>query len=296
MKKALLVGINRFTRQKQLRGCVRDVIELADLLDGQYSFDDVEIITNSALASKTQLTEAISRLMQPEEGEADGVRVFFFAGHGGRVLDSDDGDENDGVDENICLPDYWWNDNDTYIIDDDLGSLLDPVSEPDILRRYVIFDSCHSGTATRETIDGPQTWEEIETSGDPLNFGISIGPDFQLIGQAVNYKCVAREAADPPDLPESITDISQIGGGGGSPTSHLLFSGCRDNQSCKDVPVDGRYHGIFTKYLTTVIKEQPEITWADLHSLVSSRLELTQFMQNPQLEGPADLINRPVFS
>lgn len=62
--------------------------------------------------------------------------VFYVSGHGGQDADAD-GDEEDGVDETICL----W---DGPLSDDVLRDLWDEV--PAGVRVFMVTDTCHSGT------------------------------------------------------------------------------------------------------------------------------------------------------
>ena len=62
--------------------------------------------------------------------------IFYLSGHGGQKADAD-GDEEDGVDETICL----W---DGPLSDDVLRDLWDDV--PAGVRVFMVTDTCHSGT------------------------------------------------------------------------------------------------------------------------------------------------------
>jgi len=71
--------------------------------------------------------------------KADDLLVFYISGHGGQWAD-ESGDEEDGMDETICL----W---DGQLSDDLMGTLLDLV--PAGVRVFFVSDTCNSGTNYR---------------------------------------------------------------------------------------------------------------------------------------------------
>ncbi len=85
--------------------------------------------------------------------EGDVQQVIFYAGHGGRVFDKD-GNEIDKIDENLCMREYDSLNINTYVLDDEFGTVINSAFEAaPFLRIYIVLDSCHSGTATRATED-----------------------------------------------------------------------------------------------------------------------------------------------
>jgi hypothetical protein len=214
------------------------------------------------------------------------------------VYDTAGGDEIDRIDENLCMPNYSALDAGTYLLDDEFAALLsDAHNAANFLRIFVILDACHSGTGTREVVFHKQ-WHEVESellqafgSRDPLASGFKMKanlaiPEIDLVVQP----SISREAADPPSLDlgaqpnPSTIPVGQIGGN--DPVSHLLLSGCDAKQTCKDVPINGEYHGIFTKTLTEALRLQPNATWQQVQAVVKDVIS-NDFKQSPQLEGPA---------
>jgi len=71
------------------------------------------------------------------------VFVFFYSGHGAGMQDQD-GVEDDGQDEAMCLPDSAGNCNqNTWLRDDDFAEAAAAVEAG---HKALIFDCCHSGT------------------------------------------------------------------------------------------------------------------------------------------------------
>jgi uncharacterized caspase-like protein len=301
MKKALVVGLNTYQTQKSLRGCVNDAADVARLLRDTFQFDDVVVLPESAV-TKATLLAALQALFVAAPGEGDGERVFFFAGHGGRVFDLN-GDEVDHIDENLCLPDYDSSNPATYLLDDEFANILrDAQGAAPQLRRIILLDSCHSGTATRD-VDASLDWETVTQrlqasfrTNSPTALGwASDDPRLALV-------CVPRMAEDPPELAAALERTDSAGitastfglGENGEPVSHQLLSGCNASQTCKDVPLDGVYRGIFTYTLCEIARANPAISWQALRDQVLQVIEAT-FGQSPQLEGPAAMKLLSIF-
>jgi hypothetical protein len=302
MKKALLVGVNEYAPQKPLRGCLNDVAAMAKILNDVFDYDSVVILTNSQV-TKSSLKLAIESLLEPEENEVDGARVFFFAGHGGRVIDIK-GDEVDKVDENICLPNYIWSDDSTYIIDDELAKILGPVNRTSPwMRVYIILDSCHSGTATREVTD-TLTWKDIdEFSKKWLNIDNPKDARYSIDDPRLPLLSVSRQASDAPEVDiflrsrRSSISVNPIGMAPLNTESmfHLLLSGCAAAQTSKESPIDGAYHGVFSYNLVKIASQNPNSTWGQLQSAIKNSIS-AEFNQDPQLEGRPFLAALTIFS
>lgn len=92
-------------------------------------------------ATKENVLAAIERIGR--NCDENDVFVFFYSGHGGQLPD-DDGDEEDGFDEALCLPDVRGNCNaNTFLRDDDFAEAAAAVTAG---HKALIFDCCHSGT------------------------------------------------------------------------------------------------------------------------------------------------------
>ena len=75
---------------------------------------------------------------------------------------------------------------------------------------------------------------------------------------------------------------------GSNPLNHVLFSGCKDNQTSADAYINGSYNGAFTYYLCRHLRyTQANITRAELIKRVRASLKFNGFSQIPQLEAPS---------
>jgi hypothetical protein len=75
--------------------------------------------------------------------DSNDVFVFFYSGHGAPMPDQD-GDEDDGMDEAMCLPDVMGNCHQGTWLRDDYFS--DAVCRISAGHKLVVLDCCHSGT------------------------------------------------------------------------------------------------------------------------------------------------------
>lgn len=300
MKKALLVGMNEYLTQKDLRGCLNDVNAVDKLLKDYYGFNDTRKLINNEV-DLTSLIKSVESLLMPIENENDGVRVIFIAGHGGRAIDTNN-DEYDKIDENICLPNYDWRNKGSFLLDDIFGRIINNAyNNTPWLRIYVVLDTCHSGTGTREIT---YTWNDIESKCMQNGFKDPFKLEVNTFSALTNEFSLSRTADEGSEFDSKLDTIIKRNnfnvskfGNSIEPISHVLLSGCADNQTCKDVPIQekGIYHGIFTYTLTETLKKESTLTGNKLIEKISNLIS-EPFTQNPQLEGNQNLKNRPIFT
>jgi hypothetical protein len=161
-----------------------------------------------------------------------GIVLLTFSGHGGQMPDVN-GDEADGKDETwVCY--------DRQLVDDELYNLWNQFKNG--ARIFVLSDSCHSGTITRnreyQAVAGSDAFAKHyprTRSGPPRFRGIP--PEVA----AANY-----------EQNKSQYDSLQFASGSRTRSMMdacvLLISGCQDNQLSED----GTFNGLFTGTLKTV--------------------------------------------
>lgn len=265
VKRALCVGINKYPRvDLELRGCVNDANVWASLLVDHYDFarPDVRLITN-AKATKRNIVGALEDLLaRSTKGD---VLVFTNSSHGTYVAD-DDGDES-LYDEAICPYDC----ETDLIIDDELRALFSGI--PQGVRTYVISDSCHSGSVTREPpLETPDRRRKRYV--DPIALGRRGLDD------------VRRQARPRRESAVSEDDMNE-----------LLLSGCRSDQYSYDAKFGRRFHGAMTQTaLDTIIAADYRLTWSQLHRQLVPALEAAAYDQEPQLEGRTANKRRQIFT
>ncbi len=283
-KKALLVGVDDYAPVgpggPDLRGCVNDVRDMANTLSVlgiiPPSPRSMRILTDSR-ATRAAILSGIKWLIKgAKKGD---VLVFHYSGHGSYVTDVS-GDEIDGRDETICPHDFA---TAGMIKDDDLRLLFSGL--PAGVNLDIIFDSCHSGTATRSVALEPMIEEPILVSRyiePPIDWGFFIDADPSLPVRGLLKK----------RGPEGSKDIALAPG-----LNHVLWAGCRDNQTSSETLIGGVYRGVFTYNFCKVLRGAGVgITRKRLDAQVSSNIRNAGYPQIPQLEGTKVSISEKVFT
>ena len=100
MKKALLVGINRYPDPRnELKGCVNDVRQMAETLKRRYGFPgdrNMRILTDARATTKAILDGLAWLTAGASPGDS---LVFHYSGHGSQVPDRNGDETSDRLDE-----------------------------------------------------------------------------------------------------------------------------------------------------------------------------------------------------
>ncbi len=285
-KKAFLVGINDYAPSgaggPDLRGCVNDVRDMAHTLNAlgivPATPGTMRIVTD-ARATRAAILDGFTWLITgAKKGD---VLVFYYSGHGSQIADVS-GEELDKRDETICPHDYA---TAGMIKDDDFRSLL--AGLPAGVNLDVILDSCHSGTGTRELAALAAVPEEqavvYRYVEPPIDWGyfLEVEPTLSLRGIFKPGRAAGgeREAVIVPGL------------------NHVLWAGCRDNQTSAEAPIDGVWRGAFTYCFCQALRRAGvAVTRRRLDDLVSADLKKLGHSQVPQLEGTTTSIGEKVFT
>ncbi len=275
-KKALLVGVNDYKEANDLRGCVNDILDMHFSLRSLFNFktEEIRILTDSR-ATKANIMYRLNWLVK---GAAKGdFLVFHFSGHGSQIRDRDSNDElEDHLDELICPYDMNWDDG-TYITDDELNEVFKDVPEGALLEVFV--DACHSGDVLREM--GLEPPPELAPENPTLNRYLPPPADLFL-----------RFGGEEDNL-KSRSFVKNFSARGRK--HHILWAGCKSNQTSADAYINGRYHGAFTYYLNMHLRREPRISRKKLLEKVRASLIHAGFSQTPQLEIDATKRERMVF-
>jgi hypothetical protein len=287
MKKALLVGINRYPDPgNELKGCVNDVRMVEELLRERFGFvggSDTRILTDARATTKAIL----GGLAWLAKGAAPGDSlVFHYSGHGSQVPDRH-GDEADRLDEILCPYDLDW---DHPLTDDDLARACAGIPEGVLLT--VILDCCHSGTGLREF--------SPTTSGVYSRFFGGSGTACSRLpatlvapSSTLRPRFLPHPGAPQPALSRTRRPARRFGVSV-TRTNAVLIAACRDDQTSADALIDGDYHGAHTYHLCRALREAHGTpTYRDLVAATGAALSHAGFAQIPQLEGPAKLLMLP---
>lgn len=267
--KALLVGINKYKMaDADLQGCVNDVTNIRDVLLKYFGFEvkDIRMLVDGR-ATKTAIMD---RLRWLAKGAKAGDRLLFhFSGHGSQIRDRDGDELKDHLDEILCPHDMDW--DKTYIVDDDLRELL--LKLPEGVHVEVLLDCCHSGTGTREAM------------------GLGMLPTEQTIRPRYLEPPVDIRMREEDDL--KVLSIGRAT----TPLKHVLFAGCKSNQTSADAYIKGSYNGAFTYYFCKHLRDaQATLSRAELLRRVRASLGHEGYSQVPQLECPAAARKKKVLA
>lgn len=257
--KALLVGVNKYGLPgSDLQGCVNDVTNVRDILLKYFGFTvrQIRVLVDDR-ATKKAILERLKWLVK--DAKPGDRLLFHFSGHGSQIRDRDGDELKDRMDEIICPHDMDW--DGTYIVDDDLKAVFSNI--PEGVRLDVLLDSCHSGTGTREAA------------------GLKQLPPEQTIKPRFLTPPVDIRMREEDDL-----KVQKIGTPN-NPQSHVLFSGCKDNQTSADAYIGGTYNGAFTYYFCKHLRDvQGSLSRSDLLKRLRASLKHEGYSQVPQLECP----------
>ncbi len=304
-KKAILLGINNYRSVSDLRGCVRDVEKFRTLLTDEFGFDEIRSFTDEEVVKDRIEAEWKWLVKGAQPGD---TLVFMFAGHGSQTADEND-DEEDGVDELLCLHDMDFDDAGTYLLDDEISKMTRRV--PEGVSLTMIFDCCHSGTATRMLL-APGA-RSLAPAKEPLVDPVSTFARVSLVQPAR-----ARSLDAAPDLartlaPETPEEERQVvlvryiepplhirermhrngvrkgfqksRAGGRDEMNHVLYSGCKSDQTSADAWIDNEFHGAFSFYFCRQVRKLgADADQAKLIDAVQRDLSGARFTQVPQLE------------
>jgi hypothetical protein len=248
---------------------------MRNILQTYFGFQNKDI---RMVVDQRATKEAILHRLQDwlvQGAQAGDFLVFHFSGHGSQIRDRD-GDEEllDQMDEIICPSDMNWDKG--YITDDVLHDLFAGLPEGVLLE--VFLDSCHSGTGLR--------------SPDPLGRPPELGPENPTLN---------RYLPPPPDITArwlgEEDDLEQRSFRAARKTvHHILWAGCRANQTSADAYIDGAYNGAFTYYLCKHIRDSGgSLTRRELLNRVRNSLRHNDYDQVPQLEIEATVRESAAF-
>jgi hypothetical protein len=203
----------------------------------EFDANDMRAIAQSqgfeprSLLTREATSEAVLSAIEGAAGELGQGDLFLctYSGHGGQVPDRNGEDEEDRSDET-------WVAYDRQIVDDELYDLWGRFAPG--VRIFVLSDSCHSGTVTRDIeadVPDPVSTREKAAAESPRyramprDVIIATYRANAKLYDAIQERVGGAEQADPA-------------------ATVLLISGCRDDQ----LSLDGMSNGLFTENLRTV--------------------------------------------
>jgi len=276
-KRALFVGINKFANYSQftLNGCVNDAKDMAALYKDLVGLktSDMTILTD-AQATKANIMANLKAMVADAKAGKLGGLVFSLSSHGTQMNDTS-GDEPEGKDEafvpyDIAEKGGTW-DPSRIISDDEFHDLFAQLPATVLLEVYL--DTCHSGTGLRGAEFGLHAPKPRYISP----------PEHEFSDRTAKMRGFTLRRASK----------SKAKKGGDSPSKdvagqhHMLWTGCKANETSADAYFNGRYNGAFTYYFVKVMRDaKNKLSRQDVIAKMRTLMR-NEFAQNPQLEGNA---------
>lgn len=267
-KKALLVGINDYQGISDLRGCLNDVTNMRNILKTYLGFTnrDIRVLVDNR-ATKANIISRLEYMVR--EAKTGDFLVFHFSGHGSQIRDRNGDELDDHMDEIICPYDMDW--DGTFITDDTFNNIFSKLPKGVLLE--VFLDSCHSGTGLRDIA---------------FNRPESLGPEHPTLNRflppPIDIECRVEGEE------EDIKSQRSFKGPRRSTVHHILWAGCKDNQTSADAYISNSYNGAFTYFFCKNIRSSGgNISRKELLRRVKQSLYNDGYSQIPQLECEATL-------
>lgn len=264
---ALLIGIDDYALAP-LSGCVNDSKDIEDYLRSHVSSDHLQLMTlRNQQATKRSIVEAFMGHLT--QATSDDIVFVHYAGHGSqeRAHEMFWHLEPDRMNEVLVAVDSL----------DSFRGLVNPLADKElkwlihqVAKKHphiaLMFDCCHSGTATRE-IATPR----FTSAGN----SIIRSPEEYVFFQE-RYGGKAPESYAKSDLRFNVNS-----------GRHILMAGCRSSQTAKELRLGGRQRGAFTHgVLQTLQRSGSKVSYRDLVKGASALVLNKVNDQVPQLEAP----------
>jgi hypothetical protein len=300
---ALLIGASTYPNLDErfhLRGPANDIDLVATYLQSnpvaQFAPGNITVLADGVTGGVAPTLAAI------RQGFADlaasvqpGDFVYLhFSGHGSQAPAQDASTEVDGLDELFLPVDIGpWNDTvgtvENALVDDEIGQMIDAIRAKgaDV---WVVFDSCHSGTATRAAAGLEE--EVRERKLGPAALGI---PAQRMIEAEGASRALPDPRSTPAPAVETSEDTGKTTGKMGTLTA---FFAAQTNETTpeKNMPkgkAGRRLQGVFTYTLFETMAERPGITYRQLAQEVLRKYSVLNLARStPLFEGALD---DPIF-
>lgn len=324
MKSALLIGINYLGSDCQLSGCINDIYDMYNmckklnynnitiLCDGKFPLNGNDSI-NTTLPTRDNIINAI-KLFVIDAIDGDSL-LFHYSGHGSQVESKT---EADGYDETLVPVDYEEN---GFIIDDLLKSLLvTPLLNKKIKMR-IILDCCHSGTGIdlKYNLSFVRSIKDIgsENTEDNDNYIKKMIRD-QIYKELANHFDQDIIDKHMPKEKYVLAEWDNEEGNNGEKTivNHnefnkrikvigkvaldvIMLSGCSDSQTSADASFNGKANGALTKYFldiySTYLKQNSIEPVSNFLTNIRQQLHKNKYSQIPQLASENPFTNLMKF-
>ncbi|KKA27494.1 hypothetical protein TD95_001799 [Thielaviopsis punctulata] len=282
-RKALLIGINYFNTEAQLRGCINDVHNVSRFIMEKYGYkrEDMVILTDDQTEERSIPTRAnILRAMRwlVSGAQPNDALFFHYSGHGGQAKDTD-GDEEDGYDEVIYPVDFK---TAGHIVDDEIHAALVSPLQPGV-RLTAIVDACHSGSvldlpylySTKGVIKEPNLAKE---AGEGLLSAFQAYARNDMTAVASEVWGFVKKATKGDDAYNKTVRTKT------SPADVILWSGSKDDQTSADATINSQATGAMSWAFISAMTANSNQSYLQLLNSIRELLE-SKYSQRPQMSS-----------
>lgn len=228
--------------------------------------------------------------------QRDDFVYLHLSGHGAQQPERVKGDETDGLDE-IFLPvdiDKWINRDagvPNALVDDEIGAALDAIRNKGAFV-WVVFDCCHSGTATRAV----EVDDEMERK---VEFADLVGGSEAERAAAIKAYDEVTSAAGSRGVDDSGTrkpafNLTPTGGEPITKGKLVAFYAAQTVETTPEMPLpkgttDAPRFGLFTFTILSKLAENPNVTYRQLGQAVLQQYSAdSRTRPTPLFEGELD--------
>ena len=283
----LQVGIGKYRdapKWSDLRGSITDVVEMRKLLESerfQVPAANITTLTNEKATKQGIFNAFRDALINNAKNHfentkrRDAVVLFQYSGHGSQAPDAD-GDETDNLDETLVTYDSQDVKGKNFDITDD--EIFELTSE---LKRYTdnivyVFDSCHSGSGTRNAEDARR-----------LPVRTTVPEPVPIAGIATRSGSPGDDGSETSVLPPG-SDYIVISAAQAEQLATQKY--CFEECGSETEPV---VFGLLTYYLIDELRNaRSETSYRELMENVARKVQAERPTQTPLIEGDE---RRPVF-
>ena len=302
-----MIGVSKYQHKEvtPLPGVANDLVLMRDLLINHFDMPESSIKElRDEQASRKGILDGIDTWLI--EGTNAGDRIFlYYSGHGSYTEDvsgDESGPDGDGFDETLAAYDVFCESESScqnMVLDDEIDQRLRQLSD-----RYVMtmFDSCHSGTATRSFRSDDQK--------DSSTTAKLFSPELFV---AVQNKAQTRSMLSPQATTRSTIEQHQREGGFvKSLPAHVNLFAVQSFQEALEVSLPGLPRGgLFTRHVYDALSDNRadfnsdnQVSFAELQRYTEE--QSAEYCKQdivcqrkgvvPLIEVPADWIGEAVVS
>lgn len=257
---SLLIGINDYKNPKisNLNGCLNDIENITSFLTKNFSSTDLEITTLlNDEATYQNIIDSFRNNITKKAQKGDTV-LFYYSGHGSRQVSAPEFGQffSETFDETIVCHDSR-TDETPDLADKEIAVLINDVAKKET-KVIFILDSCHSGSATRDSFAKKENivYRQATDNFTPRKLETYIDGYYSELVKTNKF-----------NIPRS---------------KHILFSACDKRELAKETE---NQTGLFSQTLLEVINTNKHLSYSELFVNVRKQILKYDIDQCPQLEA-----------